>query len=281
LVWLKAQGCAERSRWNLNANGRLNQSGSPLRTKKETMTQFETSPDVQYPPFVLTPRTLAELRKLEGVSSPQLDRAWSLLSEACNTVFVPFLTQTRQELLQFEFERLSYAYFPYRIQAIGLVVSALGLQEFQARYLSALMRMAKTFANEAPQWGIDPAHIEALFRRYLASALRLVSMANSGTALPVGQFSDILIAVTKADFGLTAIFLAMEKSVLAEKWVLQETVRLTDAALGQYEQLVSQLWQMLAKQSPVFSSLEIDGDIEEGLRKLGAQLSAIEGQRPQ
>jgi len=243
--------------------------------------QYEPSTDVQYPPFVLTPRTLKELRKLEDVPSAQLDQAWSILSEACNTLFVPFLTQTREELLQFEFERLSYAYAPYRIQVIIHVLSALGLREFQARYLSALMRMAKAFADQAPEWGVDPERIEALFRRYLASALRLVSMASSGTAFPVGQLSAILIAVTKADFGLTAVFLAMERSVPAEKWALQETIRLTDAAMIQYEQLVSQLWKMLVKQTPISSSLEIEGDIEEGLRKLGAHLSALEGQRPQ
>jgi hypothetical protein len=245
------------------------------------MMQYETSTDVQYPPFVLTPRTLDELRKLEGTSSGQLEHAASILSEACKTLFVPFLMQTRQELLQFEFERLSYAYFPYRIEAIVSVVSALGLREFQARYVSALMRMANEFAIEAPQWGLDPAQIETLFRRYLASALKFVSMASSGSVFPIGHLSAVLIALTKADFGLTAVFLAMEKSVPAEKWALQETIRLTDAAMIQYEQLVSQLWKMLVKQTPISASLEIEGDIEEGLRKLGAHLSALEGQRPQ
>ena len=105
------------------------------------------------------------------------------------------------------------------------------LRQFEALYVSAFMRATKTFVGAAPMWDLEAEAIEVAIRRYLSSSLRLASIDRLESMVQTQDFSKILIAVTKADFGLTAIFLVMDESIRAAKWTVRETFDRTSAAV--------------------------------------------------
>jgi hypothetical protein len=221
------------------------------------------------------------LRSFRDESQVEYEQARATLYEAQTKLFNPFLTSTPQGRLPFEFERLAYAYVQYRIQLNMLLLKAFGLRQFEQRYLSAFMSITKEFVREAVVWDLDASAVENALRKYLASVIRLVSVAQLGSAVQTGRLSELLSSATKADFGLTAMFLAMEKSIATEKWVVRETFQLTQVALAQYDELVSELWERVAKQSSISGSLRIEGDVEEALHELNANTGSFVNQKPQ
>lgn len=242
------------------------------------MTAYEqATPDVQ--PFLLTPRTLDQLGNFRDESPVEYERARTALYEAQVGLFTPFLTRTPEERLPFEFERLAYAFIPCRIFVNAMLLKWFGARQFEARYLAAFMRMTESFVSEASSWGLEPGEVEAVLRSYLASAIRLISIARMDATVQAEHLSTLLISATKADFGLTAMFFAVEKSIPAEKSTLRVTFDLTKAALTQYEELASKLWEGVANQSRISGSLRIEGDLDEALRKLSAD--ELGNQKPQ
>ena len=142
------------------------------------------------------------------------------------------------------------------------------------------MRATKTFVGAAPMWDLEAEAIEVAIRRYLSSSLRLASIDRLESMVQTQDFSKILIAVTKADFGLTAIFLVMDESIRAAKWTVRETFDRTSAAVTEYDQLVPELWSNTGKRDSISGSLAIEGDLMEGPRKLSADIMSQFEEKP-
>ena len=226
--------------------------------------------------FILTSKTLEKFERLRLSDPASFEQALQLLTNAQNALFVPFLTKTPPQFVEFEFERFAYQFFSYRVSALALLLRAFGSSDFGARYVAALSKLSKTLSEKAPKWGLDPREIEETFSRYLTGAIRMFGITSIGIEPDDNlKVVEVLKAITKVDFGLTAIVLIFEESIVPEKWVLSKTLSLTSKSLDEYNQAVSSLFQNKKHADTIAGSLSMEGDLDQALEKFNFALLSL------
>ena len=151
----------------------------------------------------------------------------------------------------------------------------MGTAEFQKRYFSALTKFVTSFAQNAPQWGLSSQSVERAFNQYFASAVKLIAIAQSGNAIEPEEMGEMLKSITKADFGMTAIFLVFDGSVTADELVISKTFESTVSELARYDSIVSEIWAKLGMKSTVAGTLQVEGDLDEALQSFNPARSSL------
>jgi hypothetical protein len=237
---------------------------------------IEENTDLSPQAFILTSKTLEKFGDVRLRAPSAYEQAYQILNKAQIDLFFPYLTRTARQFVAFEFERLSYLFFPPRLAAMTLLFKALGPSEFGARYVSAISRMSKIFADKAKNWALDPADVENAFSRYLSAAIRILGKPTSEFGQEdSGKITNILKSVTKVDFGFTALVLVFEESIVPERWIVQETFSMTSKALDEYHAAVSALFTNKKAQAPIAGSLEIEGDVDQALESFSKALQSL------
>jgi hypothetical protein len=212
--------------------------------------------------FLLTPKSLEEFSDLRDRAPGVFTDLVQLVVQSKDELFVPYFTQVPDDLLEFEFERSSYLFFPYRIRALSCLLQVLGSTNFLSQYLRLMATVADRFTQAAPRWGLDKNVVAEAFKTYLATSVRLLSVIGEPPRGSQEQQTVILKAITKADFGLTAVALAFEGTVFPEKTKVVRTFQFTTAALSEYVSAVTEILKASPQSNPVAGSLKIEGDLD-------------------
>jgi len=226
--------------------------------------------------FILTSRTLEKFEDIRLRVPDAFEQVYQLLVNAQNSLFVPFLTKTAHQFVGFEFERQAYQFFPYRLAAMSLLLKGLGPSEFGPRYVAAISKMSKIFAEKAPKWGLESGVIEGAFSRYLSGAIGMLRVGTDALRQEnVVKVTNVLKSITKVDFGLTALVLVFEDSIIPERWIVQETFVMTSKALDEYQNAVSALFENRKAPAPIAGSLGIEGDVDQALESFSKGLQSL------
>jgi hypothetical protein len=220
--------------------------------------------------FFLTPQTLGDLGASRGETSALFGQARALLNEAQVRIFEPYLSEKDPSLLRERFEWGANTYAPIRIHILSLLWADLGARNFELRYIVVIVKATEAFVSEAEKWGLKKEQVENMFRDYLRCATRLVLIAEQIAALDAPTLLSLISNITKTDFGLTALALAFEGAIQAEKWMVQETLRLTKEALSSYAASIDVLLRSTRPQGSVSGSLKIEGDLDRALEEFSS-----------
>jgi hypothetical protein len=147
---------------------------------------------------------------------------------------------------------------------------------FGPRYVAAISKMSKIFAEKAPKWGLESGVIEGAFSRYLSGAIGMLRVGTDALRQEnVVKVTNVLKSITKVDFGLTALVLVFEDSIIPERWIVQETFVMTSKALDEYQNAVSALFENRKAPAPIAGSLGIEGDVDQALESFSKGLQSL------
>ena len=174
---------------------------------------------------VITPRTLeGVLKSLGNGERPELARKTQelklLLSLVVEQFFVPVASLSSNHKFWAWFRNSSAAFLPYRIFLNFELVSLFDPGEIFEAYRSTLSRITESSFPFLLQWKIQPERMSRVLAGYLQVAGSLLALKPGGTQIPrqgspeaAAFFSLWVEDATRFDFGLTAIFLALEKAI--------------------------------------------------------------------
>ena len=174
---------------------------------------------------VLTPQTLGVLAdNFERSNVPEkalfLRKLLPFVHGLVERCFFPLTTPARKNSLESRFTRLARDFEPYRIYFNIRLLSTLGNQWFLDLYPQFLVELLELRLKTARDMGMSPDLIFTAIHDYMqilrAFVRHTIAPAPQGNEPTLEQITDsihLLHASTRFDYGLTAVFLVLERSI--------------------------------------------------------------------
>lgn len=170
---------------------------------------------------VLTPHTLGVLADtLERAHLPE--KALSLrtlrpfVQGVVERYFVPLSAPARKGTFAGRFSKLSRDFEPFRLYLNFRLLSTLENQEFLGLYEQILRDLLGPLLKAAHDMDMGPELISAAVRDYMKIVRALAQPTPQGSDPTLEQFMDLVDwfrAATRFDYGLTAVFLVLERAI--------------------------------------------------------------------
>lgn len=177
---------------------------------------------------VLTPQTLAVLAdSLDRAEAPDkgalLRQLQPFIQDTVEKYFVPLVTppvSKRTARFLDRFSRFAGDFEPFRLYLNFRIISILGVAEFVQAYQEVLGRHLDPLLQRASEMDMEPDLISAAVRDHVAIIAFLTHSMSTLGAQNVEMTADQLEkvvkwfrAATRFDYGLTAVFLILERSL--------------------------------------------------------------------
>lgn len=172
---------------------------------------------------ILTPRTLSALAgAFEGKESPEVASVLKTLEPffegGVQKYFAPLSAAKKRSTFRKRFSELARDYEPFRIYLMFKLISLFQQQEFLRFYGRIFQGMLGPLLGVAEEMNMAPHLIAAIVKDYfrLFERVRLISADTAPTEMTFGQFSlviECLRQATRFDYGVTAVFLTLERSI--------------------------------------------------------------------
>ena len=186
------------------------------------------------------------------------ERLRAMLLAAQADLFQPLVALVNPVDFPATYELLSFKYFPVRLQALLLIVSNVGLDNFCAEYFHRAPQIAASLATHATKWGLGQEEVATSFQQYFDSAIKLIGVAPNLRSAEPPQLVRLATSIIQIDYGFTAMGLVFEGSIQAQPWCVSEVFRSTRRALFDYgdavEHVVTQLRGIDPNQAEMFSN---------------------------
>jgi hypothetical protein len=174
---------------------------------------------------VLTPQTLGVLAdSLDRAQLPEkalsLRKLQPFVQGVVERHFVPLLTPAKKAKFASRFNKLAKDFEPFRLFINFSLVSTFANQDFFGFYQQTLLGLLDPLMKTAREMDMQPELISAVVRDYTKILGALAQPSETLPAQPseltVEQFAaffDWFRAATRLDYGLTAVFLVLERSI--------------------------------------------------------------------
>jgi Family of unknown function (DUF5678) len=174
---------------------------------------------------VLTPQTLGVLAdSLERAQLPEkassLRRLQPFVQGVVEKCFVPLLVPSKKGRFVSRFNRLAKNFEPLRLYLNIRLLSTLENQDFFGLYQQTIRDLLEPLMKAAYEMDMGPELLSAVVRDYMKILEALAQPSDppseQGNELTVEQFTALFEwfrAATRLDYGLTAVFLVLERSI--------------------------------------------------------------------